>query len=185
MFIFSALSSRRCSFTHLLQSHFTLLSFGLLLFAFLLLLSICFTPLRDSCMLIHWITQLTHFFAYFLLVLIMLRLGKMLLRTSSSCSNTTRLWTSSKLCIYWVLLLHYRQPFTTTPRTTQSQKLQASNKSDKQLNNWSTSIFCRDSLHWNLYPDSSHIHHFMLIPRWQLLAIEHHLCVLLNSGIQA
>jgi hypothetical protein len=66
-----------------------------------------------------------------LLVLIMLRLGKMLLRTSSSCSSTTRLWTSSKLCIYWVLLLHCSQPFTTTPRTTHSQKQQASSKSDK------------------------------------------------------
>jgi hypothetical protein len=71
MFVFSALSSRLCSFTHLLQSHFTILLFGLLLLAFLLLLSICFTLLRDSCMLIHWITQLTYFFVYFLLVLIL------------------------------------------------------------------------------------------------------------------
>ena len=184
MFVSSALSSSRCSFTHLLPSHFTLWLFGLLLFTFLLI-SICFTPLRDLCMLIHWITQLTHYFAYFLSSSIGLE-GKMLLQTSPSCSSTTRSWIISKLYIFWMLLLRCRQPFTTTPRTTHSQKQQqASNKSDKQLNNWSTSIFCRDSLHWNLYPDSSHIHYFMLIPPQQLLAIEHHLCVLLNSGIQA
>ncbi len=63
MFVFQrALSSRRRSFTDLLQLHFTLLSFGQFLFTFLLISS-CFSPLRDSCMLIHWIAQLTHFFA--------------------------------------------------------------------------------------------------------------------------
>ena len=101
MFVFPAISSRWCSVTDLLQLHFTQLSFGLLLFTFFMWISSCFSLLRDSCMLIHWITQLTHLLLCLLLVLIM-QLWKMLLQTYPSSCSSTRSWTCSKWCIFWV-----------------------------------------------------------------------------------
>ena len=154
MFVIWALSSRWWSFIHLLQLHFTLLLFGLLLFTFSLILS-CFSPCRDSCMLIHWITQLTHFFACFL---------------SSSCG-------CGKSCCRLVLLALVLLGSEPAPNCTFSEcccsiagkhllqlQEQHIHKSDKQLNNWRTSIFCWDSAlkfapryisHMLLYADSS------------------------------